>query len=178
MAIQLIINREFGLTKNENPFQGSYFVQELTDLVEEAVLDLFLKINERGGVLGAMETQFQRAKIQEESLYYETLKHEGKLPIIGVNTFVDPKTLAADFVPPKIEMARASYEEKSLQLKRVRDYQSSHSVEAQKALAALKETVLRGGNIFESLMKASRVCSLYQMTQALFEVGGQYRRNI
>jgi methylmalonyl-CoA mutase len=144
MAIQLIINRELGLTKNENPLQGSFFLQELTELVEEAVLDLFLKINERGGVLGAMETQFQRSKIQEESLYYETLKHEGKIPIIGVNSFVDPKTLAADFIPKKIELARASFEEKSLQLKRVNEFQKKHASQAQEALANLKDTVLRG----------------------------------
>lgn len=178
MAIQMIINREFGVMKNENPNQGSFFIDELTDLVEEAVLTEFQRISERGGVLGAMETQYQRSKIQEESLYYETLKHSGELPIIGVNTFIDPKTLAADYVPPKIEMARASYEEKSQQLTNVRSYQQKGGDKAQKSLQHLKETALQGGNIFEALMLAARHCSLYQMSQALYEVGGQYRRNL
>jgi methylmalonyl-CoA mutase len=157
MAIQMIINREFGMTVNENPLQGSYFVEELTDLVEEAVLAEFSRINERGGVLGAMETQYQRSKIQEESLYYETLKHTGELPIIGVNTFVDPKTVASDYVPPKIELARASYEEKNQQLSNVRSYQQHHSVESAQQLEKLQMTVLRGGNVFEALLEASRV---------------------
>lgn len=178
MAIQLIINREFGMTMNENPMQGSYFIEELTDLVEEAVLNEFKKINERGGVLGAMETQYQRSKIQEESLYYETLKHDGTLPIIGVNTFVDPKTLAKDYIPPKIELARASYEEKNQQLNNVHKFQKDHGTECSKQLANLQKTVLNGGNIFEALMTASQHCSLYQMTEALYEVGGQYRRNL
>lgn len=178
MAIQLIINREFGVTKNENPIQGSYFIEELTDLVEEAVLSEFQKISERGGVLGAMETQYQRSKIQEESLYYEMLKHNGELPIIGVNTFIDPKTLQKDYVPPRIELARASYEEKDSQLNNVREFQKTHQTEAERELQKLKESVLHGKNIFEALMSASRVCSLYQMSQALYEVGGQYRRNL
>lgn len=178
MAIQMIINREFGMTMNENPMQGSYFMDELTDLVEEAVLNEFKKINERGGVLGAMETQYQRSKIQEESLYYERLKHDGTLPIIGVNTFIDPKTMAADYVPPKIELARASYEEKNQQLDNVQKYQGDHKTEGDLALKKLKETVLNGGNIFGALMQAARFCSLYQMTTALYEVGGQYRRNL
>ena len=178
MAIQMIINREFGMTMNENPMQGSYFMDELTDLVEEAVLNEFKKINERGGVLGAMETQYQRSKIQEESLYYERLKHDGTLPIIGVNTFIDPKTMAADYVPPKIELARASYEEKNQQLDNVQKYQGDHKSEGDLALKKLKETVLNGGNIFGALMNAARFCSLYQMTTALYEVGGQYRRNL
>jgi isobutyryl-CoA mutase len=178
MAIQLIINKEFGMTKNENPTQGSYFIEELTDLVEEAVLSEFMKINERGGVLGAMETQYQRSKIQEESLYYETLKHNGTLPIVGVNTFVDPKTLQTGYVTPKIEMARASYEEKNYQLQNVKAFQNSHKSESEKELEKLKEAVLASENIFEALMSASRHCSLFQMTQALFEVGGQYRRNV
>ena len=178
MAIQLIINKEFGMTKNENPTQGSYFIEELTDLVEEAVLSEFMKINERGGVLGAMETQYQRSKIQEESLYYETLKHDGTLPIVGVNTFIDPKTLQADYITPKIELARASYEEKNYQLKNVQKFQSAHKPQSEAELEKLKEAVLKGENIFEALMNASRHCSLYQMTQTLFEVGGQYRRNI
>lgn len=178
MAIQLIINREFGVTKNENPTQGAYFIEELTDLVEEAVLAEFKKISERGGVLGAMETQYQRSKIQEESLYYETLKHDGRLPIIGVNTFIDPKTLVENYVPPKIELARASYEEKNAQLDNVQKYQETHSEEARIELKKLQDTVLNGGNIFGALMTAARHCSLYQMTQALYEVGGQYRRNL
>jgi methylmalonyl-CoA mutase len=178
MAIQMIINKEFGVSKNENPNQGSYFLEELTDLVEEAVLNEFKRINERGGVLGAMETQYQRSKIQEESLYYERLKHDGMLPIIGVNTFINPKTLQADYLPPKIELARASYEEKNQQLANVREFQKSHASTAQEELQRLKATVLKGGNIFEALMRAARHCSLFQMTEALYEVGGQYRRNL
>jgi isobutyryl-CoA mutase len=178
MAIQMIINREFGMTKNENPTQGSYFIEELTELVEEAVLEEFKRINERGGVLGAMETQYQRSKIQEESMYYEHLKHDGTLPIIGVNTFINPKTLAADYVPPKIEMARASHEEKNHQLKNMTDFQSKNAAAAEIELKKLKFAALSGANIFEALLSASRVCSLYQMSQALYEVGGQYRRNL
>jgi methylmalonyl-CoA mutase len=178
MAIQMIINKEFGMTKNENPMQGSYFMDELTDLVEEAVLDEFMKINERGGVLGAMETQYQRSKIQEESLYYEHLKHSGELPIIGVNTFIDPATMVEGYVPPKIELARASYDEKNQQLTNVGKYQQAHSKEAAAEIAKLQQAVLTGKNIFEALMSAARVCSLYQMSQALYEVGGQYRRNL
>jgi methylmalonyl-CoA mutase len=178
MAIQMIINKEFGLSKNENPTQGAYFVSELTELVEEAVLNEFMKINERGGVLGAMETQYQRGQIQEESMLYEHLKHSGDLPIVGVNTFVDPKTLVDGYVPPKIEMARASYEEKESQLNRLMAYQREHANEAGPALAELKRAALAGENVFAALMRAARVCSLYQMTEALYEVGGQYRRNL
>lgn len=178
MAIQMIINREFGMSKNENPSQGSYFIEEMTELVEEAVLEEFRRINERGGVLGAMETQYQRSKIQEESLYYEKLKHDGTLPIIGVNTFIDPKTMTADYLPPKIEMARASYEEKNQQLTQVRAYQKAHQSQSQVQIQNLKDSVLEGKNIFEALMKASRECSLFEMSQALYEVGGQYRRNL
>ncbi|MBC7466700.1 MAG: cobalamin B12-binding domain-containing protein [Bdellovibrio sp.] len=178
MAIQMIINREFGMTKNENPTQGSYFIEELTELVEEAVLEEFKRINERGGVLGAMETQYQRSKIQEESMTYEHLKHSGELPIIGVNTFINPKTLAANYVPAKIELARASQEEKGDQLKNVEKFQAGHKSEAEKQLVTLKKTALSGGNIFEALLNASRHCSLFQMSQALYEVGGQYRRNL
>ena len=178
MAIQMIINRELGQTINENPLQGSYFMEELTEMVEEAVLAEFSKISERGGVLGAMETQYQRSKIQEESMYYEQLKHSGELPIIGVNTFIDPKTMQSDYVPVKIELARASYEEKNLQLTRVKQYQKDHQSESEIALKKLKEVALAGENIFESLMTASRSCSLYQMSEALYQVGGQYRRNL
>jgi methylmalonyl-CoA mutase len=178
MAIQLIINREFGVSKNENPNQGSFFLEELTDLLEEAVLSEFKRINERGGVLGAMETQYQRSRIQEESLYYERLKHDGTLPIIGVNTFINPKTLKADYVPPKIEMARASYEEKNQQLSKVKEFQKAQQAPAERELKNLKAAVLKGENIFAALMTAARHCSLYQMTEALYEVGGQYRRNL
>lgn len=178
MAIQMIINREFGPNKNENINQGSYFLEELTELVEEAVLEEFKRISDRGGVLGAMETQYQRSKIQEESLYYERLKHDGDLPIIGVNTFINPKTLAQDFVPPKIELARASNDEKLEQLQFVESYQATHDKASKVAIEELKLAALRGENIFAELMKASRVCSLYQMTTALFEVGGEYRRNL
>lgn len=177
-AIQLIVTKEFGYTKNENPNQGSYFVEWLTEAVEEAVLEEFLRINERGGVLGAMETQYQRSRIQEESLYYETLKHNGDLAIIGVNTFVDPKTLEAGYVPPPIEMARASKAEKDQQLSALKDFQQRHQRESEAARSALKSAVLRGDNIFEALMQASRVCSLGEMSQSLFEIGGQYRRNL
>ncbi|MBX9767742.1 MAG: methylmalonyl-CoA mutase, partial [Bdellovibrionales bacterium] len=178
MAIQMIVNREMGTTKNENPTQGAYFIEDLTELVEEAVLDLFLRINERGGVLGAMETQFQRSQIQEESLYYERLKHTGELPLIGVNTFIDPKTQVAGFVPPKIEMARASQEEKEYQLSELGNWQRQHEDQVQEQLQNLKAVALQGGNTFGALMKAARSCSLGQMSAALYEVGGQYRRNI
>ncbi|MGE0527281.1 MAG: fused isobutyryl-CoA mutase/GTPase IcmF [Bdellovibrionales bacterium] len=177
-AIQMIINKEFGLAKNENPLQGSYFGEWLTDAVEEAVLEEFLRINERGGVLGAMETQYQRSRIQEESLHYETLKHNGQLPIVGVNTFVDPQTLAPGYVPPKIEMARATPAEKKQQLDHVRAYQAEHTPEAHRELEALKRAAMQGHNVFAALMSAARVCSLGQMTTALYEVGGRYRRNI
>lgn len=178
VAIQMIINREFGMARNENPMQGSYFTEELTELVEEAVLAEFLRLNERGGVLGAMETQYQRGKIQDESMLYEHLKHSGELPIVGVNTYIDPKTMIVDYVPPKIELARASQEEKAFQLSRVQEYQRLHAAEALPALALLKTSALSGENIFASLMQAARVCTLFQMTQALYEVGGQYRRNL
>ncbi len=178
MAIQMIINKEFGVAKNENPVQGAFFMDELTELVEEAVLTEFLRINERGGVLGAMETQYQRGKIQEESMLYEHMKHSGELPLVGVNTFIDPKTLEADYITPKIEMARASYEEKQSQLDRLHRYQKAHSEQTASELANLKRTALAGENIFESLMSAARVCSLFEMSQALYEVGGQYRRNL
>ncbi len=178
MAIQMIINREFGAAKNENPNQGSFFLEELTDLVEEAVLEEFLRINERGGVLGAMESQYQRGKIQDESMYYETLKHDGRLPIVGVNTFIDPKTQTDGYEPPKIELARASYEEKDYQLNNLLSYQKDNSDSAEKALKQLKEAALSNSNIFEALMEAARHCSLFQMTQTLFEAGGEYRRNL
>ncbi|MBC7458070.1 MAG: methylmalonyl-CoA mutase, partial [Bdellovibrionaceae bacterium] len=178
MAIQMIINREFGISKNENINQGSYFLEELTDIVEEAVLAEFKKISDRGGVLGAMETQYQRSKIQEESMYYEHLKHSGELPIIGVNTFIDPKTLEKNYVPPKIQMARASSNEKNHQLNNLNNYISENKIIAETEIVNLKMAALAGKNIFEALLSASRHCSLYQMSQALYEVGGQYRRNL
>jgi methylmalonyl-CoA mutase len=175
MAIQLVINREWGLAKNENPNQGSFVIEELTDLVEEAVLKEFEAISSRGGVLGAMETGYQRGKIQEESLYYETRKHDGSYPIIGVNTFRNPH---GDAVPDHIELARSTDEEKQSQLKRLRDFQERHKHAAPEWLAKLKQTVIDEGNVFEVLMGAVRCCSLGQITNALYDVGGQYRRNM
>ncbi|MFC4768107.1 fused isobutyryl-CoA mutase/GTPase IcmF [Effusibacillus consociatus] len=178
MAIQMIITKEFGLTKNENPLQGSFIIEELTDLVEEAVLAEFQRINDRGGVLGAMETQYQRGKIQEESMYYEQLKHSGELPIIGVNTFENPATLAEDYEPPKIELARASKEEKELQIANLREFQARNQDKAPEMLKRLQKVAQDGGNIFGELMETVKYCSLGQITQALYEVGGQYRRNM
>jgi len=175
LAIQLIINREWGLAKNENPNQGSFIIDELTDLVEEAVLQEFERIAERGGVLGAMETGYQRGKIQEESLLYEHKKHDGSLPIIGVNTFRNPHAAGT---AQKIELARSTDEEKQSQLKRLADFQSRHRDQAPTTLAALQQAVIDDQNVFEKLMDAVRVCSLGQITDALFEVGGQYRRNM
>ncbi len=175
MAIQLVINREWGLAKNENPNQGAFVIDELTDLVEEAVLKEFEAISSRGGVLGAMETGYQRGKIQEESLYYEHRKHDGSYPIIGVNTFRNPH---GDGVPEKVELARSTEEEKQSQLTRLADFQSRHAAEAAPMLARLKRTVIENGNVFAVLVDAVRVCSLGQITQALFEVGGQYRRSM
>jgi methylmalonyl-CoA mutase len=175
MAIQLIINREWGLAKNENPSQGSFIIEELTQLVEEAVLSEFVAIAERGGVLGAMETGYQRGKIQDESMHYEMLKHTGELPIIGVNTFKSPH---ANETPQKIELARSTDEEKQSQLQRLNDFHSQHSDQAKAQIARLQQAVLDNANVFEVLMDAVRVCSLGQITSALFEVGGQYRRNM
>ena len=175
MAIQLIINREWGLAKNENPSQGAFIIEELTQLVEEAVLSEFVAIAERGGVLGAMETGYQRGKIQDESMHYEMLKHTGELPIIGVNTF---KSQHANEVPQSIELARSTDEEKQSQLKRLNDFHSRHAQEAQNQLVRLQQAVLDNANVFEVLMEAVRCCSLGQVTKALFEVGGQYRRNM
>ncbi|HCC45307.1 MAG TPA: methylmalonyl-CoA mutase, partial [Gammaproteobacteria bacterium] len=173
LAIQLIINREFGVAKTENPGQGSFIIDELTDLVEEAVLREFERISDRGGVLGAMETGYQRGKIQEESMKYETLKHDGSLPIIGVNTF------RPEFEPEAttIELARSTEEEKQSQIARVQEFQTRHQDDAELSLNHLKETVTQGGNGFAALMDAVRHCSLGQLTDAFFEVGGQYRRN-
>jgi isobutyryl-CoA mutase len=175
MAIQLIINREWGLAKNENPNQGAFVIDELTELVEEAVLQEFEKIAERGGVLGAMETGYQRGKIQEESMHYEMLKHTGEFPIIGVNTFRNP---AGDPVPEHIELARSTEAEKQSQLQRLRDFHARHATQAPAMLKRLQQAVIDNRNVFEVLMDAVRVCSLGQITNALFEVGGQYRRSM
>ncbi len=177
MAIQLIITKEHGLSKNENPLQGSFIVEELTDLVEQAVLEEFERINDRGGVLGAMETQYQRGKIQEESMYYEHLKHSGELPIIGVNTYLNPNPPSAEEID-SMEVARSSKEEKELQIKNLHDFQKRHEAECGASLNKLKEVALSGGNIFEQLMETVKVASLGQITKAMYEVGGQYRRNM
>jgi isobutyryl-CoA mutase len=174
LAIQLVINREWGLAMNENPLQGSFIVDELTDLVEEAVLAEFEAISGRGGVLGAMETGYQRGRIQDESMLYEQRKHDGTLPLIGVNTFRNP---AGTTLAPA-ELARATEEEKKSQLERVRDFTERHRDQAHAALAELKDVARSGGNVFAVLMDAARVCSLQQITEAFFEVGGQYRRNV
>ncbi|HET7546862.1 MAG TPA: fused isobutyryl-CoA mutase/GTPase IcmF, partial [Usitatibacter sp.] len=175
MAIQLIINREWGLAMNENPNQGSFVIEELTDLVEEAVLKEFEAISSRGGVLGAMETGYQRGKIQEESLYYEGRKHDGSYPIVGVNTFRNPH---GEAIPRKLALARSTDEEKRSQLARLRDFQARHAAESPAMLERLRDAVIRDANVFEVLMDAVRVCSLGEITRALFEVGGQYRRNM
>ena len=177
LAIQLIVNREWGLTKNENPLQGSFIVDELTDLVEEAVLIEFEKITERGGVLGAMETGYQRGKIQEESMYYEYLKHSGKYPIVGVNTFQDPDADYAEMAN-HLELARATDEQKDAQLERLKRFKDQNRDKSAQALEELKQTALTGGNLFERLMETVKVCSLGTITQALYEVGGKYRRNM
>jgi methylmalonyl-CoA mutase len=175
VAIQLIINRELGLAKNENPLQGSFIIEELTDLVEKAVYAEFNRISERGGVLGSMETMYQRNKIQEESLYYETLKHTGEYPIIGVNTFLS-KNGSPTIIPQ--EVIRSTTEEKEKQISNVKAFQVHHSNEAQQALNHLKHVAVSDGNIFDALMEAAKVCSLGQMSNALYQVGGQYRRNM
>ncbi|WP_251551796.1 fused isobutyryl-CoA mutase/GTPase IcmF [Neobacillus muris] len=177
MAIQMIITKEHGLTKNENPLQGSFIVEELTDLVEEAVLQEFDRLNDRGGVLGAMETQYQRGKIQDESMYYEMKKHTGELPIIGVNTYLNPNPPSQEEVN-NMELARAAKEEKELQIANLRAFQAAHAEQAPAALNRLKQTATGGGNIFAELMETVKVASLGQITKALYEVGGQYRRNM
>ena len=175
MAIQLIINRELGLTKNENPLQGSFIIDELTDLVEEAVLREFDRITERGGVLGAMETMYQRSKIQEESLYYETLKHTGEFPIIGVNTFLSSK--GSPTILPK-EVIRATEEEKQYQIKMLGELQKTHAERASQNLLKVQDAAVNNRNMFDELMEACKYSSLGQITEALFQVGGQYRRNM
>ncbi len=175
MAIQLIINREWGLAKNENPNQGAFIIDELTELVEEAVLSEFEKIAERGGVLGAMETGYQRGKIQEESMHYEMLKHTGDYPIVGVNTFRNPN---GDLVPVALELARSTDEEKQSQLLRLSEFHSRHAAQTPAMLERLQNAVIKNENVFVILMQAVRCCSLGQITNALFEVGGQYRRSM
>ncbi|HEX7156860.1 MAG TPA: fused isobutyryl-CoA mutase/GTPase IcmF, partial [Burkholderiaceae bacterium] len=175
MAIQLVINREWGLARNENPNQGSFIIEELTELVEEAVLKEFEAISERGGVLGAMELGYQRGKIQEESLHYEHLKHTGEYPIVGVNTF---RNRHGDAIPAKLELARSTEAEKESQLARLADFHARHARESGSMQARLRESAIRNENVFAVLMNAVRCCSLGQITNALFEVGGQYRRNM
>lgn len=175
MAIQLIINRELGLAKNENPIQGSFIIEELTDLVEEAVLAEFKRISDRGGVLGAMETMYQRGKIQEESLYYETLKHTGEFPIIGVNTFLNKKG-SPTIVPS--EVIRATEEEKQYQIAALKAFQERNKDKSTEALLKLKNAAVRNENIFNELMEVTKVCSIGQISNSLYQVGGQYRRNM
>jgi len=175
MAIQLIINREWGLARNENSTQGSFISETLTELVEEAVLAEFERISERGGVLGAMETGYQRASIQEQSLHYEMLKHTGEYPVVGVNMFRNPE---GDTVAQEIELARSTEEEKRSQLERLSGFHQQHADESPAMLERLRHSVIVGDNVFEALMDAVRVCSLGQITSTLFEVGGQYRRNM
>lgn len=177
MAIQMIITKEHGLSKNENPLQGAFIIEELTQLVEEKVLEEFDRMNDRGGVLGAMETQYQRGKIQEESMHYEHLKHSGQLPIIGVNTYLNPNPPSEEAID-NMEIARASKEEKDLQIANLASFKEANADNSQKALDRLKEVAKTGGNIFEELMETVKVASLGQITQALYEVGGQYRRNM
>jgi len=175
IAIQMIINNELGLTKNQNPLQGSFIIEELTELVEEAVMAEFDRINERGGVLGAMETMYQRGKIQEESLYYEYMKHTGELPIMGVNTFLSSK--GSPTIIPEL-VIRATKAEQEYQISMLEQLHKTWQSESIKSLAHLHEQALHGGNLFESLIEATKYCSIGQITQALFEVGGQYRRNM
>jgi len=175
MAIQLIINKELGLAKNENPIQGAFIIEELTDLVEEAIYIEFDRITERGGVLGAMETMYQRSKIQEESLYYETLKHTGEFPIIGVNTFLSSKGSPTEI--PK-EVIRATETEKKYQIKVVENLNKGNANKVTEQLRLLQEKSINNENIFEQLMEATKVCSLGEITNSLFSVGGQYRRNM
>jgi methylmalonyl-CoA mutase len=175
MAIQLIINKELGLTKNENPLQGSYIIEALTDLVEEAVMVEFDRITERGGVIGAMETMYQRSRIQEESLHYETLKHTGEFPIIGVNTFL-AKNGSPTLTPG--EVIRAETAEKEAQLEQVTRIHDGHAEASTNAIDAVKSAAIEGNNVFESLLVSAKHCTLGQLSDALFEVGGAYRRNM
>jgi len=175
LAILLIINRELGVSKNENPIQGAYITDVLTELVEEAVLDEFQRISERGGVLGSMETMYQRGKIQEESLEYETRKHSGELPIVGVNTFLNPE--AGEGVV-QTDLIRSSNAEKDSQVEQVQHQYARHASRSDAALAKLQDKALANGNVFEELMEATKVCTLGQLSHALYEIGGQYRRSM
>ena len=175
MAIQLIINRELGTAKNENPMQGSFLIEELTDLVEEAVLIEFDRLTERGGVLGAMERMYQRNKIQEESLFYEHQKHTGQLPLIGVNTFLNKKG-SPTIIP--LEVIRSTEQEKKQQIANLQAFHKRNEKNAEEQLKKLKQTAIRNGNLFMALMETVKYCSLGQITHALYEVGGQYRRNM
>jgi isobutyryl-CoA mutase len=177
MAIQMIITKEHGLTKNENPLQGAFIIEELTELVEEAVLQEFERINDRGGVLGAMETQYQRGKIQDESMYYEMKKHSGELPIIGVNTYLNPNPPSEEEID-KMELARATKEEKETQIRNLDAFKDKNQDQSEAALDRLKETAVNDGNIFAELMETVKYASLGQITRALYEVGGQFRRNM
>ena len=177
MAIQMIITKEHGLTKNENPLQGAFIIEELTDLVEEAVLQEFERINDRGGVLGAMETQYQRGKIQDESMHYEMKKHNGSLPIIGVNTYLNPNPPSEEEMD-NMELARATKAEKEEQILNLNAFKERNGDVAGQALQRLKQTAESGGNVFAELMETVRYASLGQITHALYEVGGQYRRNM
>ena len=174
LAIQLIINNEWGLSNNENPNQGAFIIEELTELVEEAVLTEFESLAERGGVLGAMETGYQRGKIQDESLYYEHRKHDGTLPIVGVNTFLNPNPETTG----EIELARSTAEEKQGQLERLQKFHQRHANGADSALQQLRQAAMENRNVFAELVNAVQYCSLGQITEALFEVGGQYRRSM
>jgi methylmalonyl-CoA mutase len=176
MAIQLIINRELGQAKNENPLQGAFVMEELTELVEEAVLAEFRRLSDRGGVLGAMETMYQRGKIQEESLYYEHLKHSGELPIVGVNTFL--REGGHDSTPAELELMRSTEEEKRQQIANLEAFKRRNAERSEQALARLQQVATSGGNIFAELMESAKVCSLGQISRALYEVGGQYRRSM
>ena len=175
MAIQLIINRELGTAKNENPNQGSFLIEELTDLVEQAVLTEFHRLTERGGVLGAMERMYQRNKIQEESLYYETLKHNGDYPIVGVNTFLS-KNGSPTILPT--EVIRSTTEEKEAQINSLNAFKERHKEQSADMLKRLQEKAVKNENLFEELMETVKYCSLGEITNALYTVGGQYRRNM
>ena len=177
LAIQMIIDKEWGLAGNET-LQGSFILDQLTDLVEEAVLAEFDRLAERGGVLGAMETGYQRGKIQDESMLYERREHEGSLPTVGVNAFADPDPGADRAAPAKVELARATEAEKQSQPDRLADFQARHAETAPAALRCLKEAAAGGGNVFEALTEAVRHCSPGQISEAFFEIGGQYRRNV
>lgn len=178
MAIQLIIQKEYGIFKNQNPLQGSFIIDQLTDRVEAAVLQEFDNLSKRGGVLGAMEGYYQRGKIQDESLYYELKKHTGQYPIVGVNTYLNPQAAAAEAANSLMNLTRATYEEKMGQIENLARFKQMNQGKAEVALDSLRETVLNGGNIFAELMETVKVASLGQITQVLYEVGGKYRRHI